>query len=50
MRVMHGSGRTPLSAVGPCGMGITPRKVLDMYGNLHLTIPYLLKDEQEDKS
>ena len=48
MEVMHGSGGTPLSAVRPCGMGVTPRKALDMYGSPHLTIPYLLKDEQAD--
>ena len=53
MGVMHGSGETPLSAVRPCGMGVIPRKVLDMYGGPHLTIPYLLRGEQrnlEDKS
>ena len=51
--VMHGGGETPLSAVRPCGMGVTPRKALDMYGSPHLTILYLLRDEQgdlEDKS
>ena len=51
--VMVGSGETPLSAVRPCGMGVTPKKALDMYGSLHLTILYLLRDEQgdfEDKS
>ena len=53
MRIMHGVGGTPLRAVRPCGMGVTPRKALDMYGSLHLIIPYLLRDEQgdlEDKS
>ena len=53
MEVMHGGGGTPLSAVRPCGMDITPRKALDMYGSPHLTISYLLKGEQgdlEDKS
>ena len=48
-----GHGKTPLSAVRPCGMDVIPRKALDMYGSPHLTIPYLLKDEQgdlEDKS
>ena len=53
MGVMYGGGGTPLSAVRPCGMGVTPRKALDMYGSPHLTILYLLKDEQgdlEDKS
>ena len=48
MGVMHGGGETPLSAVRPCGMGVTPRKALDMYGSPHLTILYLLRGEQED--
>ena len=50
---MQGSGGTPLSAVRPCGIGIAPKKALDMYGSLHLIIPYLLRGEQgdlEDKS
>ena len=42
MGVMHGGGETPLSAVRPCGMGVTPRKALDIYGSPHLTILYLL--------
>ena len=53
VRVMHGSGGTPLSAIRPYGMDVTPRKALDMYGSPHLTIFYLLRDEQgdlEDKS
>ena len=53
MGVMHGGGETPLSAVRPCGMGVTPRKALDMYGSPHLNIFYLLRGEQgdlEDKS
>ena len=53
MGIIHGSGGTPLSAVRPCRMGVTSRKALDMYGSPHLTIPYLLRDEQgdlEDKS
>ena len=53
IRVMHGGGGTSLSAIRPCGMDVTPRKALDMYGSPHLTIPYLLKGEQgdlEDKS
>ena len=45
MEVMHGGGGTPLSAVRLCGMDVTPRKALDMYGSPHLTIPYLLRDE-----
>ena len=48
MGVMHGGGGIPLSVVRPCGMDVTPRKALDMYGSLHLTIPYLLRDEQGD--
>ena len=53
MEVMHGGGGTPLSTVRLYGMGITPIKALDMYGSPHLTISYLLRDEQgdlEDKS
>ena len=53
MGVMHGGGETPLSAVRPCGIGVIPRKALDMYGSPHLTIFYLLRSEQgdlEDKS
>ena len=38
----------PLSTVRPCGMDVTPRKALDMYGSPHLIIPYLLKGEQGD--
>ena len=45
IEVMHGGGGTPLSAVGPCEMGVTPKKALNMYGSLHLTISYLLRDE-----
>ena len=48
MEVMHGGGGTPLSAVRPWGMGVIPKKALDMYGSLHLTILYLLRGEQED--
>ena len=53
MEVIHGGSETPLSAVRLCRMGVTPRKALDMYRSLHLTIPYLLNGEQgdlEDKS
>ena len=53
MGVMHGGVETSLSAVRLCGMGVTPRMALDMYGSLHLTILYLLRGEQgdfEDKS
>ena len=46
--IMHGGGGTPLSAVRLCGMGVTPRKALDMYGSPHLTIFYLLRGEQRD--
>ena len=45
MGVMHGGGGIPLSAVRLCGMGVTPRKALDMYGSPHLTISYVLKGE-----
>ena len=49
VEIIHdGGGETSLSAVRPCGMGVTPRKALDMYGSSHLTIPYLLRGEQED--
>ena len=41
MGIMYGGGGTPLSAVRPCGMGVIPRKALDMYGSPHLTISYL---------
>ena len=50
---MHGGGETPLSAVRPYGMGVIPKKDLDMYGSPYLTILYLLRGEQgdlEDKS
>ena len=53
MGVMHGGSETSLSAVRPCGMDVTPKKALDMYGSPHLTILYLLRGEQgdfEDKS
>ena len=53
MEFMHGGGWTPLSVVRPCGKGVTPKKAFDMYGSLHLTIPYLLRGEKrnlEDKS
>ena len=53
MRVIYGGDGIPLSAIRPCGMDVTPRKAFDMYGSPHLTIPYLLRDEQgdlEDKS
>ena len=50
---MHGGCGTSLSAVRPYGINVTDRKALDMYGSPHITIPYLLRDEQgdlEDKS
>ena len=53
MEVMHGGGGTRLCAVRSCGMGVILSKALDMYGSPHLTISYLLRDEQgnlEDKS
>ena len=45
MGVMHGGGDIPLSAVRPCGMGVTPKKALDMYGSPHLIILYPLRGE-----
>ena len=45
MGVMHGGNETPLSAIRLCGMGVTPKKTLDMYGSPYLTISYLLRDE-----
>ena len=45
MGVMHGGGRTPLSTFRPCRMDVIPRKALDMYGSLYLTILYLLRSE-----
>ena len=45
IEVMHGGSGTPLSTVRPCGMGVIPKKALDMYGSQHLTIPYLLRAE-----
>ena len=48
IKVMHGGSGTPLSAVRPREMDVIPRKALDMYGSPHLTILYLLKDEQRD--
>ena len=53
MEVMHGGSGTPLSAIKSCGMSVTSKKALHMYGSPHLTISYLLRDEQgdlEDKS
>ena len=52
IRVMHGGGGIPSSAVRPCGMDVTFNMALDMCESLHLTIPYLLRGEQgnlEDK-
>ena len=48
MGVMHGGGGTQVSVVRLCGMGVTPGKALDMYGSLHLTIPYQLRGEEGD--
>ena len=45
MEIIHGGSEIPLSAVRPCGMGVTPRKALDMYGSPYLTILYLLRGE-----
>ena len=46
IKVMHGGGGIPLSAIRSSGMGVTLSKALDMYGSPHLTIPYLLRGEQ----
>ena len=43
--VMYGGGGIQLSVVGLYGMGVTPRKALDMYGSPFLTISYLLRGE-----
>ena len=43
--VLHGGGGTPLRAVRPCGMGVTPKKALDMYGSPYLTISYLIRGD-----
>ena len=48
MEVIHDGSGTPLCAIRPCGMGITSKKALNMYGSLHLTSLYLLKGEQGD--
>ena len=45
MGVMHDDSGIPRSVVRLCGMGVTPRNALDMYGSPHLTIPYLLRDK-----
>ena len=39
MGVMHSGGGILLSVVRLCGMGVIPKKALNMYGNPHLTIP-----------
>ena len=48
MRIKHGGGETLLSAVRPCGMGVTPSMALDISGSPHLTNPYLLRGEAKD--
>ena len=48
MRVKHGSGESSLSAVRPCGMGVTPSMALDISGSPHLTIPHLLRGEVKE--
>ena len=42
-RVTGGNEETPLSAVRPCGIGISPSEALDMSRSPHLTIGYLLR-------
>ena len=39
----HGGKETPLSAVRPSGMEVSPSEALDMTGSPHLTISYLLR-------
>ena len=39
IEVIRGFGGTLLCAVRPCGMGVTPKKALNMYGSSHLTSP-----------
>ena len=41
--VTGGSEETPLNAVRLCGMGVPPSEALDMSGNLHLIMGYLLR-------
>ena len=41
--VTGGGEETPLSAVRRYGMGVPPSEALDMSGNPHLTIGYLLR-------
>ena len=37
MEVMHCGNRTILKVVRPCGMGVTPRKALNMYRSPYTT-------------
>ena len=48
MEYMHSSRSIVLSAVRICGMDITHDMALNMCESPHLTIPYLLRDEQGD--
>ena len=48
MGVMHDGNERLLSAVRLYGMGVTLRKALDMYESSHLSISYLLRDEEGD--
>ena len=45
MGIIYSGSGTPLNAVRPCGMGVTTRKALNMYGSPHLIISYLLRGE-----
>ena len=45
MEFIHGGGRTPLSTVRLCEMGVIFSMALDMYESPHPAIPYLLMDE-----
>ena len=41
--VTDGGEETPLSAVRPCGMDLSPNEALDTSRSLHLTMGYLLR-------
>ena len=46
--VTGGGAKTPLRAITLCRMGVLPNGALNMSESLHLTINYLLRDEQKD--
>ena len=43
--VRGGGEKTPLSAVRPCRMGVSPSEALNTSGSLYLIISYLLQVE-----